>query len=839
MVLRKRAIQEIEISEFSSESDLLSQIRNMWEFVNLSQWIHLFGRAVRISEELDIEHIESECLKSDSTVLSDIGLALLKFVSSHRGLTPEIFDEYTRRQYVAKAPHRNPFGTEEEPIRFKEFDIFTKIRVLQQLTQWTMKNPERIREKMTEQKEIEQTKWRTENFGLDSQNRAYIVLANKRLYRLTYPQHDVAKPKKKAGKPKSTSSRRVSKRLKANLLDEDEAESTTRKELENSESKVDEKDDNTEIKCECMAVTLDDYVSFLSSIESSRNSCEKLLRYRIKNEIMPDLERQLEIRQRKQAQKERELLNLQKLAFAKRSSRIAGKMEQRKKQEEVLNIEKKRAAELAMARKEQEKWVSLENNRDCRVMTREQRLRERETRRILKEEGELAKLHVDEGSLENDNLQPSEQLKKTDTERNKQDLGKLEDNWIFDCICGAYGQIDDGTHSIACDNCGTWQHSKCVEVSKSEADRDDFSFVCATCVRRADDKERAKTKPPIKIKLSRRALSSTSNTPEVCYPLVEALSSDIDQKNALPSQNLTASCSSSDQNIDQTSEKSIELSDSQRTIQYNEYVSTNPLQNKELIAKSPKKTTESFDESYENPTMIAAPETNNPVRSCNCIPKRLSPKIDVSSDIPLVLPSANESITSERQVSQSQALWEDTQSESLHQAQDLPPRALSDEHQVTLSNASKKPRSSSHNRERRSSLTFFSLLTSAPTLSPIQATYLDRGLKAVNSSPTVISSPGKSCKNLYSLEQTSCRNCVSTSESDIAAALPHAATGVSPTKFSQPIAVSPNEIFGMKLSPMLPPVASLTPSPQVINHSPPIKTSEPELSKRVRQNVSP
>ncbi|RKF72899.1 putative phd finger domain protein [Golovinomyces cichoracearum] len=830
MVLRKRAIQEIEISEFSSESDLLSQIRNMWEFVNLSQWIHLFGRAVRISEELDIEYIESECLKSDSTVLSDIGLALLKFVSSHRGLTPEIFDEYTRRQYIAKAPHRNPFGTEEEPIRFKEFDIFKKIRVLQQLTQWTMKNPERIREKMTEQKETEQTKWRTENFGLDSQNRAYIVLANKRLYRLTYPQHDVAKPKKKAGKPKSTSSRRVSKRLKANLLDEDEAESTSKKELENSESNVDEKDDNTEIKCECMAVTLDDYVSFLSSIESSRNSCEKLLRYRIKNEIMPDLERQLEIRQRKQAQKERELLNLQKLAFAKRSSRIAGKMEQRKKQEEVLNIEKKRAAELDMARKEQEKWVNLENNRDCRVMTREQRLRERETRRILKEEGELAKLHVDEGSFENKNLQSSEQLKKTDIERNKQDMGKLEDNWIFDCICGAYGQIDDGTHSIACDNCGTWQHSKCVEVSKAEADRDDFSFVCATCVRRADDKERAKTKPPIKIKLSRRALSSTSNTPEVCYPLVEALSSDIDQKNALPSQNLIASCSSSDQIIDQTSEKSIELTDSQGTIQSNEYVSTNPLQNKELIAKPPKKITESFNESDENSTTIAAPETNNPVRSCNYIPKRLSPKIDISSDIPLVL-SANESITSERQVSQNQVLWEDTQSEGLHQAQDLPPRALSDEYQVTLSNASKKPQSSSHDRERRSSLTFFSLLTSAPTLSPIQATYLDRGLEAVNSSPNVISSPGKSCKSLYSLDQTSCKNYVSTSESEIAAALPHAATGVSPTKFCQPIAVSPNETFGMKLSPMLPPVASLTPSPQVINHSPPIKTSEPELSK--------
>lgn len=80
-------------------------------------------------------------MKAHSTVLSDIGLALLKFVSSHRGLTsvspyfllsmltddsPEIFDEYTRRQYMAKAPQRNPFGTEEEPAKFMDFDTFTK-----------------------------------------------------------------------------------------------------------------------------------------------------------------------------------------------------------------------------------------------------------------------------------------------------------------------------------------------------------------------------------------------------------------------------------------------------------------------------------------------------------------------------------------------------------------------------------------------------------------------------------------------------------------------------------------------------------------------------------------
>lgn len=42
--------------------------------------------------------------------------------------SPEIFDEYTRRQYVSKAPHRNPFGVEDEPAKFVDFDVFTKVR---------------------------------------------------------------------------------------------------------------------------------------------------------------------------------------------------------------------------------------------------------------------------------------------------------------------------------------------------------------------------------------------------------------------------------------------------------------------------------------------------------------------------------------------------------------------------------------------------------------------------------------------------------------------------------------------------------------------------------------
>lgn len=72
---------------------------------------------------------------------------------------PEIFDEYTRRQYVAKAPQRNPFGTEEVPNKFTEFDIFQKIQVLHQLSVWTFGNYDRMREKMQVLKELDQTQW--------------------------------------------------------------------------------------------------------------------------------------------------------------------------------------------------------------------------------------------------------------------------------------------------------------------------------------------------------------------------------------------------------------------------------------------------------------------------------------------------------------------------------------------------------------------------------------------------------------------------------------------------------------------------------------------------------
>lgn len=96
-----------------------------------------------------VQDFETECLNPQSTKLQDIGLSLLKFLSSQRGLTfvwyfldtssrqmltwdirNESFDEYTRRQFEMKAPEKsNPFGPEPSPNRFADFDIYTKVRL--------------------------------------------------------------------------------------------------------------------------------------------------------------------------------------------------------------------------------------------------------------------------------------------------------------------------------------------------------------------------------------------------------------------------------------------------------------------------------------------------------------------------------------------------------------------------------------------------------------------------------------------------------------------------------------------------------------------------------------
>ncbi|KAL1973247.1 hypothetical protein VTN31DRAFT_5882 [Thermomyces dupontii] len=516
---RKRGHSEMETAQPAQQTssdqteDLRQRLRNCVEFAALMQYIFLFGKVIKIDEDFGIDDLEAECLKPEpSDRLLDIGLAMLKFVSSHRGLTHENFDEYTRRQYNAKAPHKpNPFGYDEEPKRFRDFDIFQKLRVLHQLSIWTFRNPDRIRERMPEQREIDQTQWRIEELGYDRHDRLYYVLDDNRLYRRTDPPiPPPPRPKPKANSRRARAAARAAKRRKL------EAAQRGEEEEENTHATEEEKPEPSpqEYKWECIAVTLQEYKDFVATLEKTKDPNEKILRDRLVKDVLPVIEQVEEEQQKKRQKQEKELLTMQLLATAKRSSRIADRMERERREREEREAALKREEELAAALREQERQKKLEAERRHRIMTREQRIREREHRRIL-QEAEMARLQEEQRKLEAGESRASERHLKAEMARRKKEMESLaEETWIFDCSgCGVHGEnLDDGTHSVACERCNVWQHSKCLGIEKEEAEKEDFHFVCKDCKQREEDAKKPKI-PPLKLRIGPPA--SPSNKQQV------------------------------------------------------------------------------------------------------------------------------------------------------------------------------------------------------------------------------------------------------------------------------------------------------------------------------------
>ncbi|KAK5123161.1 hypothetical protein LTR85_003359 [Meristemomyces frigidus] len=559
----KRTAQEAELDVPSEPAvapehvETLTKLRNMWEFASLMQYIFLFGHVVKIEEDLDIEDLEGECLKpTPSDRLARIGLALLKYVSSHRGLTPAIFDEYTRRQYEAKAPSRNPFGEEEEPIKFNEMDIFTRIRVLQQLSTWTFGNVDRLRGMMPQDED--HLNWRIEPLGWDKDDRAYFVLDDNRLYRRsdeplpppTPPPKPKAKSKSKSKSKKSSRSKatRSSKRRKIEETEDDEDEPEAADgdaeagaaddtlmangEQTNDEPLQQEEDAGygfTDKTWECIAITLEEYNDFLATIFRSRDPNEKLLRKRIEEDVLPVIEKRAEALRQKQLKKLREMENVQKMATAKRSSRLADKAEKDKEERDKLEAEEKKQRDLKMAHEEGERQRRIEEGHESRRLTREQRIKEREVKRILHEE-ELQRLQEQEecavsqdpnsdaaaAAAADEAKRVSARQTQVQKEQHKKQLEELAEEdgkWYFDCsVCGMNGEnLDDGTHSVACDRCGVWQHSKCHGFSPRQAEKDGFTFICSSCKRKEADDKKPKIPP---LKLGKKAASGSPEVPK-------------------------------------------------------------------------------------------------------------------------------------------------------------------------------------------------------------------------------------------------------------------------------------------------------------------------------------
>ena len=353
---------------------------------------------------------------------------------------------------------------------------------------------------------------------------------DKRLYRKTdapLPPPLPAKPK--ASSKKAKAAVRASKRRKAANGE------TSTTDVEESANPGPKEEEKTEIqddlfggqKWECICITLQEYEDLLATLEKSRDLDERNLHKKLKATVLPDVVKAEEDRLKKVAKREKEMLALELARTAKRSSRLAGKQEKERQEREAAEAAKKREADLIAAKKDLQRQKEMEAARESRMQTREQRLKEREYKRILHEE-ELANLSDNSKKLETGEGRLSERRLKAEVEKKKRELEKLkeEDEWFFDCAkCGVHGENlvcsltpcptlytdsfqDDGTHSVACETCNVWQHSACLGISQEEAEKDDFHFVCIGCKRKVEDAKKPKI-PALKFKLG------TSSSPPV------------------------------------------------------------------------------------------------------------------------------------------------------------------------------------------------------------------------------------------------------------------------------------------------------------------------------------
>ena len=287
---------------------------------------------------------------------------------------------------------------------------------------------------------------RINEVGYDRHDRYYFALDDNRLYRRTEaPLPPAPAPKPKANSKKAQAMARASKRRRTRQTDQsaDDADVDTPQPDVQQDRHPDQSDEDG---CggrtwECVAVSLNDYHEFLGSIAKTRDADEKALHRSVTEDILPIIEQAEASQQRKKQRQERELLNLQKLASAKRSTRIEAKMEKERQEKEALEAEQKRKADLVEAQAYERRQQKMEMDRESRMMTRDQRLKEREMKRILHEQ-ELARMSEEEKKVDAGESRLSERNLKAEMDKRKRELAALEeeDGWTFDCSkCGKHG----------------------------------------------------------------------------------------------------------------------------------------------------------------------------------------------------------------------------------------------------------------------------------------------------------------------------------------------------------------------------------------------------------------
>ncbi|KAF3904343.1 hypothetical protein AA313_de0205032 [Arthrobotrys entomopaga] len=471
-------------------------LHQQWEFAAVWQFLFQFHKGLKSPFYEDIEEFARDLTSAAGTpLLHDVQIGLLKNVSSQRGLTIAMFDDYTRRQYMAKNPHANPFGTDPEPMLAlytnANMSVF-QVKVLHQLCMWILAKPEAFRDKVDPHKMVDNTDWRIDPIGWDSKGYSYYQFDNGYLYCRTEP----SPPAYQKWKSRKSTGSRSTKRRKVSEADEEaDADDVL---IPPNENEI----FASQIEWKCICCNLEEYRAFIAKFEKSKHPDEKELRKVIIEDILPVFEKDEQKRKRKLAEEERERLRLELLSGRKRSARVDERMARQREadeREQTLRVERE---ERQRYEKEELFKRKEEEARTAKLEEREKRLQEREIRAKQREEERARLLDPDATESEDSHKKGSRQSSRQ-KEKRKAELETEENNWIFDCVCGIHGvNYDDGSYSIACDKCGVWQHTECLGLPQSAAEEEEF--ICDRC----RDKQKLATTPiKIKLRLTRPASS--------------------------------------------------------------------------------------------------------------------------------------------------------------------------------------------------------------------------------------------------------------------------------------------------------------------------------------------
>ncbi|KAI5776763.1 hypothetical protein EDC01DRAFT_624908 [Geopyxis carbonaria] len=421
-----------------AEEDNLNSLRNLQEFAALGQFLFCFGSEALGLPEFDQDDLERGLLAGEPELVQQIKISLLKSVSSHRGLTPEQFEEYTRRLYLARKAQANPFGDGVLPIRFIDLDLFQRVIVLYQMSLWALAHPEQLRDKMKDCGEKEQLTWRIEPCGFDRMGNKYYILDDNRLYKqAVLPEHD--HPIFKLAKRSNTRSRMTNTAINI--------QNDLRSSVADGWS--------------CLCVTPDEWIEFAERLKGTKSFDEKALHKYIEEDVIPVIQSIWAKKIKRQS-----LENA--MANRKRSSRLNTKLADRK-------IEHVRKAGLPYVAERTENIGQLQKETGKQERQRESRIHIRE--KLFRELELLSKTYNRNKSK--DVTVARRSSRHSHCVARKQD--SVGEQWVFDCTCGVHGtNLPDGTEIIACDCCDVWQHVHCQQL---ESGYESSDFICDLCQR--------------------------------------------------------------------------------------------------------------------------------------------------------------------------------------------------------------------------------------------------------------------------------------------------------------------------------------------------------------------